>query len=353
MLFFPSPPFCVALGYCVWVVAGDAKVGADDSLAVGAAALSFGATLSLVPSSSPRALLFEWRAAPDPPATPPVAGPPRTSFWERRARSEGGDAPAGDGDGRTGSAAVGGEAGAAGASAKGATAGAAAFGAGSSSNPSPGALPEALAAALAADSYYESLGIGASEQFALDDSKVRRAYLKTSVLVHPDKHPNFAKAATEAFQRVSEAYAGLKDSVRLGHRRARAQAACCMRDARQCTTPGWPIRDPDQKGYTTHTPVLATLFRSFVLSRFCVCCPGSAPGLRSRVARRLRRGRPPGLSCSQQQRQQRQQRRRRRKRRRKRQQPRRRQGRAARSRRVVPRSSRLLRRRLRRRGGAP
>jgi hypothetical protein len=46
-----------------------------------------------------------------------------------------------------------------------------------------GAIPEALAQALAADNYYESLGISASEKAALNDAKVRRAYLKTSVKV--------------------------------------------------------------------------------------------------------------------------------------------------------------------------
>jgi curved DNA-binding protein CbpA len=40
---------------------------------------------------------------------------------------------------------------------------------------------------------------------------VRRAYLRTSVKVHPDKHPNYTKEATIAFQRISEAYDGLKD----------------------------------------------------------------------------------------------------------------------------------------------
>jgi len=37
--------------------------------------------------------------------------------------------------------------------------------------------------ALAADNYYESLGISASEKVGLNDAKVRRAYLKTSVKV--------------------------------------------------------------------------------------------------------------------------------------------------------------------------
>ena len=31
--------------------------------------------------------------------------------------------------------------------------------------------------------------------------------------VHPDKHPSFPQESTVAFQRVSEAYAGLKDDV--------------------------------------------------------------------------------------------------------------------------------------------
>ena len=63
-------------------------------------------------------------------------------------------------------------------------------------------LPPAVAAVLASTNHYEALGLEEKDAADLDDNGVRRAYLKASVKVHPDKHPGVPEA-TEAFQKLS------------------------------------------------------------------------------------------------------------------------------------------------------
>mmetsp|Transcript_8902 Transcript_8902/g.13661 ORF Transcript_8902/g.13661 Transcript_8902/m.13661 type:complete len:275 (-) Transcript_8902:305-1129(-) len=64
-----------------------------------------------------------------------------------------------------------------------------------------------LATILDAADYYDVLGI--SKHDNVDKSAMRRAYLKRSVKVHPDKNKD--PRATEAFQRVAEAWNVLQD----------------------------------------------------------------------------------------------------------------------------------------------
>ena len=61
---------------------------------------------------------------------------------------------------------------------------------------------EVIKEVLTATSCYDALGIDA-EHSELSDADVRRAYLKRSVKVHPDKHaPDVQAEATRAFQKV-------------------------------------------------------------------------------------------------------------------------------------------------------
>ena len=61
---------------------------------------------------------------------------------------------------------------------------------------------------LSAQDYYEILGIQPED--ALDDAILRKAYLRRSVKVHPDKNDGDPRA-TQAFQRVTQAYNVLSD----------------------------------------------------------------------------------------------------------------------------------------------
>ena len=147
----------------------------------------------MVSRDSPRALQWEWRAAPEPDFDAGGSGKSSGASSRSAAGASSGAAnrpptP----PGRSGSS------------------GSGSGGKGSASAP-PGGIPEAVAAALKAKDYYEVLGIPEADQFKLDDASVRRCYLKTSVKVHPDKHPSCQELATQAFQKVSEAYGALQD----------------------------------------------------------------------------------------------------------------------------------------------
>ncbi|GBG25751.1 DnaJ protein-like [Hondaea fermentalgiana] len=74
---------------------------------------------------------------------------------------------------------------------------------------------------LAADSLYEVLQVTRAE--AQSNRVLRKAYLKRSMECHPDKtsHPR----ATEAFQRVAEAYDTLGDSLKRAQYDAREQTS--------------------------------------------------------------------------------------------------------------------------------
>ena len=81
---------------------------------------------------------------------------------------------------------------------------------------------EVIKEVLTATSCYDALGIDA-EHSELSDADVRRAYLKRSVKVHPDKHaPDVQAEATRAFQKVSSSYERLKTA----HARTQYDADC-------------------------------------------------------------------------------------------------------------------------------
>jgi len=185
----------------------------NGSFVAGASEVGRGARLSLVPRSSPQALCWEWRDAPDAAGESDAPPPPRAgkSATDRgacgasSASSRGGDAAS--------SSSAKGSSGRDECGPRGYTVdkGSCPASGGGGGAEAPGEVPAALQAAIRAENYYEALGIDEKDQFSLEDGSVRRAYLKTSVKVHPDKHPAFPSEATVAFQRVSEAYGGLKD----------------------------------------------------------------------------------------------------------------------------------------------
>jgi curved DNA-binding protein CbpA len=77
---------------------------------------------------------------------------------------------------------------------------------------------------LNAKSLYDVLGVS-PQIIQIDQSSLRKAYLKTSVAVHPDKcnHPQ----ATQAFQRVAEAWGTLSDdSLRADYDAELRQKSC-------------------------------------------------------------------------------------------------------------------------------
>jgi curved DNA-binding protein CbpA len=73
---------------------------------------------------------------------------------------------------------------------------------------------DVIEAVLKASHHYEVLGISQEEG---DPSVLRRAYLTKSVKVHPDKNPNDTERATEAFQRVAQAWNVVQDPSERAH----------------------------------------------------------------------------------------------------------------------------------------
>uniref|UniRef100_A0A7S2UIS6 J domain-containing protein n=1 Tax=Attheya septentrionalis TaxID=420275 RepID=A0A7S2UIS6_9STRA len=73
---------------------------------------------------------------------------------------------------------------------------------------------DVIEAVLKASHHYEVLGISQAEE---DPSVLRRAYLTKSVKVHPDKNPNDTERATEAFQRVAQAWNVVQDPSERAH----------------------------------------------------------------------------------------------------------------------------------------
>lgn len=65
-----------------------------------------------------------------------------------------------------------------------------------------------------------------------------------SVKVHPDKHPSFPEASTQAFQRVSEAFSALKDEA------GRRQYASELRQGRASDFA--PRSSPHEQGDNVH-----------------------------------------------------------------------------------------------------
>jgi curved DNA-binding protein CbpA len=89
---------------------------------------------------------------------------------------------------------------------------------------------------LAAKTLYEVLGV---DPKALDFSALRKAYLSTSVKVHPDKNPH--PDATAAFQRVAEAWNTLSDdSARAAYDAELRSTAFSPSAARATGTPAGP-----------------------------------------------------------------------------------------------------------------
>ena len=104
-------------------------------------------------------------------------------------------------------------------------------------------LPSDLHEVLAASNHYEALRVEPGPE--LTDQAVRRAYLKRSVKIHPDKHPGrFASEASRAFQVVSAAYEALKDE---GGRRYYGDELRCQRSFERDHT-SRPSRGADVDG---------------------------------------------------------------------------------------------------------
>mmetsp|Transcript_805 Transcript_805/g.1163 ORF Transcript_805/g.1163 Transcript_805/m.1163 type:complete len:281 (-) Transcript_805:117-959(-) len=95
---------------------------------------------------------------------------------------------------------------------------------------------------LNAKDYYNVLGISTNDKNDMDKAAMRRAYLKRSVKVHPDKNQD--PRATEAFQKVAEAWNVLQDDE------TRAQY-----DARGTNHNGdYANNNSSDDNHTTYTP---------------------------------------------------------------------------------------------------
>jgi len=117
---------------------------------------------------------------------------------------------------------------------------------------------------LAASTLYDVLGV--PKDIESSSSKLRRAYLSKSVLVHPDK--NGSPQATQAFQRVAEAWTTLSDdTARREYDRSIRSRGCSRQRQQQDTYYARPPPDSAAPSFQEAMFVFAAVASSLSGSR--------------------------------------------------------------------------------------